>query len=202
VRHQVDVELANGGRDSFLLAGLGEEAPDFTLDDLDGRPVKLSDQRGSRVVLQWFNPLCPFTRHAHSKGLLSSYIEEARAAGVIWLAINSAADRKMGGDPETNRAALAEWGADFPVLLDPDGRVGRRFDATTTPEVFVIDEHGTLVYIGALDNAPFGKPRGGGEVVNYVAQVLRELDLGETLSAPYRQSYGCRVKYAQPTLGQ
>ena len=47
-----------------------DAAPDFTLPDLDGNQVTLSSLRGKIVVLEWFNPECPFVRYAHSDGPL------------------------------------------------------------------------------------------------------------------------------------
>ena len=43
-------------------------APDFTLSDTNGKPVKLSDYRGKYVVLEWTNPECPFVRKHYNSG--------------------------------------------------------------------------------------------------------------------------------------
>src|SRR5688572_3576997 len=51
-------------------AKLGAMAPDFELPDLDGKLVKLSSFRGKTVVLEWFNPGCPFVKASHTKGSL------------------------------------------------------------------------------------------------------------------------------------
>src|SRR5690606_25658635 len=56
-------------------AKLGQPAPDFSLDDLDGKPFKLSDHRGKTVVLEWFNPDCPFVKASHTKGSLVDLAE-------------------------------------------------------------------------------------------------------------------------------
>src|SRR6185295_1006179 len=53
-----------------LSAQLGQPAPDFTLPDLDGKPVSLAQFHGKPVVLEWFNPGCPFVRAAHTMGSL------------------------------------------------------------------------------------------------------------------------------------
>src|SRR5262245_19444557 len=50
------------------VAELGKLAPDFTLTDTEGKQVKLSSFKGKIVVLEWFNPDCPFVKHAHGKG--------------------------------------------------------------------------------------------------------------------------------------
>ena len=46
----------------FAQAKTGQPAPDFTLSDQDGKPVKLSDYKGKIVVLEWINPECPFVK--------------------------------------------------------------------------------------------------------------------------------------------
>lgn len=179
---------------------LGQLVPDFTLSDLDGKRVQLSSFRGNRLVIEWVNPSCPFTNFAHEKGSLRNMARELQERGVLWLAINSAGDEKMGGGERLSREAAERWGIEHPLLLDPGGEVGRMFDATTTPEIFLLDESGKLVYIGALDNAPFGKVRGGGEPLNYLEAALADLAAGRPVATPVQQSYGCRVKYGQPNL--
>jgi hypothetical protein len=179
---------------------LGELVPEFVLTDLEGQRVKLSDYRGNRLVLEWLNPSCPFTKFAHEKGSLRTMARDVAENGVLWLAINSAGNEKLGAGAVPTREAAERWGLAHPILLDPTGEVGRMFDATTTPQVFLLDEAGRLVYVGAIDNAPFGKVRGGGEPVNYLAQALADLAAGRPVAAPIRQSYGSRVKYAQPLI--
>lgn len=184
------------------LARIGELAPDFELRDLSGETVRLSSFRGNRVVLEWTNPECPFCEHAHTHGALKDLAARSMAKGIVWIAINSCGAEKPGGDVERNREAAERWGLPHPLLLDPTGEVGRLYDATTTPGMYVIDERGLLVYVGALDNAPFGKVRGGGEVIDYVEAALADLDAGRAVVAPVKQAYGCRVKYAQPVLSR
>lgn len=182
------------------LVKLGEAVPDFVLDGIDGQQVRLSDLRGNRVVLEWFNPECPFSSFAHEHGVLTGLARELREEGVLWLAINSAGDEKMGGGLEASREAAKRWGMSHPVLVDPTGEVGRMFDATNTPEVFLIDERGRLRYLGAIDNAPFGKVPGGGAPQNYLLEALAGLDETPPRDVAPRQPYGCRIKYAQPVL--
>ncbi len=184
---------------SLELATLGELVPDFTLPTTSGTRVRLADYLGKIVVIEWLNPDCPFTRHNHTSGFLKDYPKQARSEGIVWLGINSASMQKMGGSLEVTRQSIEEWGIEFPVMLDESGNVGRRFDATTTPEVFLINELGVLVYVGAVDNMPFGKVRGGAEGQNYLARAIAQLKAGKAVSPSFQQSYGCRVKYAQPS---
>lgn len=175
-----------------LAAPVGQPAPDFTLTDLDGKEHKLSDYRGKTVVLEWFNPDCPFVVYAHGKqGPLASQPARVTATGVVWLAINSGAPGKQGHGVERNRKAKAEYGMGYPVLLDEDGAVGHAYDAKTTPHMFVVDPAGTLVYAGGLDDAPMGN----GKATNHVDAALADLAASRPVANPRAKAYGCSVKY-------
>ncbi len=69
--------------------------------------------------------------------------------------------------------------------------------ATRTPQVFIIAADGTLLYSGAVDNAPFGKVPGGEKRVDYVSRVLTQLALGQTVTPTTTTAYGCWVKYSK-----
>ncbi len=174
-------------------ATVGKPAPDFALKDLAGQEVRLSSFRGKTVVLEWFNPECPFVKYAHGEGPLRDMAAKAGAKGVVWLAINSGAPGKQGTGAELNRAAAASWDLSHPVLLDESGTVGRQYGATTTPDMYVVAPDGTLVYAGALDNAPLGKADGA--VVDYVGAALADVAAGRPVATPTTKPYGCGVKY-------
>ena len=171
-------------------ARIGATAPDFTLEDLAGNDVALSSLRGKPVVLEWFNPGCPFVGDTHAEdGILASYPGVARERGAHWIAINSGAPGKQGFGVEANRAAAEKWGIDYPILLDPTGEVGRLYDATSTPHMFVIDATGTLVYRGAIDNRPLGV--GIGTATNFVDRALSAIAAGSSVATPSTRPYGC-----------
>jgi peroxiredoxin len=175
----------------------GAPAPDFTLKDLDGKSVHLADLKGKLVVLEWFNPECPFVRAAHTKGSLVGYAGTAVKRGVVWLAVNSAAPGKQGNGIDKNRAGVTAFKLSHPVLLDESGAVGRAYGATNTPHLFVIGKDQKLLYKGAIDNSPDGEggsPEGGG-LINYVEQALADIAAGRPIKTPSTKAYGCRVKY-------
>jgi peroxiredoxin len=179
-------------------AAVGAAAPDFTLTDLDGHAVTLSSFKGKTVVVEWFNPGCPFVRKAHTVGSLKVSPAHALAQGVVWLAVNSAAPGKQGSGAEANRKVAAEFGMTYPVLLDDNGNVGRAYGATNTPNMFVIDPGGTLVYRGAIDNSPDGEGQSpsDGALVNYVDVTLAAIKAHQPVKVPETKAYGCGVKYA------
>jgi peroxiredoxin len=184
-----------------VLAGaaeVGKPAPDFALPDLDGKVHRLSDLKGRVVVLEWFNPGCPFVVNAHTKGSLVDAAGRAAKDGVVWLAVNSGAPGKQGYGVEANREAARRWSISYPVLLDQAGITGKAYGATNTPHLFVIGKDGTLVYRGAVDNSPDGE-RGaptGGALVEYVTAALEDLKGGRPLRTAETKAYGCGVKYA------
>jgi len=182
---------------STATAAIGKPAPDFTLQDLDGKSVHLADLRGKVVVLEWFNPKCPFVNLAHTKGSLKDTAARQQAAGITWLGIDSAGDGKQGSDPKEIAEGAKRFGLTHPILRDPTGAVGHAYGATNTPHLFVIDKQGTLVYAGAIDNSPDaeGQSPQGGPLVNYVDAALADLAAGRPVQTPRTKAYGCGVKY-------
>lgn len=178
-------------------APIGAPAPDFELTDLDGKKHKLSNYKGKRVVLEWFNPECPFVKASHGKGSLKEYARKATAQGVVWLAINSGGAGKQGHGVEVNRKGKETFKLDHPILIDEDGKVGKSYGAQRTPHLFVVDEKGLLVYRGAIDNSPDGEGESpqGGKLINHVEQALADLAAKRPVQVPETKAYGCGVKY-------
>ncbi len=177
---------------------VGKAAPDFTLADLDGKKVKLSSFKGKTVVLEWFNPGCPFVKKSHSVGSLVDTAKRHTAAGVVWLAINSGGAGKQGHEPAENRDAAKTWKLSHPILRDIDGKVGKAYGATNTPHMFVIDKTGKVVYAGAIDNSRDAERKSpeGGKLVNYVDDAVAALAANKPVAVSTTKAYGCSVKYA------
>jgi peroxiredoxin len=178
-------------------ASLRAAAPAFELPDMDGTIVKLSDFKGKTVVLEWFNPDCPFVRNSHTKGSLVRTAKTWQDKGIVWLSINSSAVGKQGNGLEVNQAGKSKYAMQNPILFDVKGTVGKAYGATNTPHMFVIDPEGKLAYRGAIDNSPDGEGESptNGTLVNYVGQALEELGAGKPVSVPETKAYGCGVKY-------
>ena len=179
-------------------ATVGEKAPDFTLTDTEGKEHHLADylKAGKVVILEWFNPDCPFVKkhHMNSRSMAETYAT-AQENGAVWLAINSGGPGMQGSGVEHNRKAIKDYEITYPVLLDESGEVGKMYGAKTTPHMFLIDKTGTLLYAGAIDNVP--NPNELGDV-NYVRAALGACMAGKPLETAETKSYGCSVKYAKP----
>jgi peroxiredoxin len=179
------------------LAGVtpGDTAPQFELQDTSGETHSLHDYltAGHVVVLEWFNPDCPFIKkhHEQHKTMDETYARY-RDEGVVWLAVNSGAEGKQGAGLERNQKAVKEFEISFPVLMDPSGKVGRAYGAKTTPHMFVIAADGTVVYAGAIDDDRSAGKLGG---TNHVAEALDALLAGQSVPVAETQPYGCSVKY-------
>jgi peroxiredoxin len=170
----------------------GRRAPEFELNSFEGKNVKLTDYKDSIVVLEWLNTECPLVQYHYDKA--STMIDLAKKykdKNVVWLAVNSTNQTT----PEANREFAKKHKLPYPILDDRSGKVGRLYGAITTPHMFIVDAPGFVVYDGAIDNAPLGKPTDGGEKVNYIDKALSELTSGQPVSTPKTQSYGCSVKY-------
>lgn len=177
------------------VAKVGAAAPNFSLKDLEGNDVTLADYAGKTVVLEWFNPGCPFVKFAHGEGPLASMGNDKTGDDLVWLAINSGAPGKQGHGVETNLAAAKEWSMTYPVLVDESGEVGKTYGAEKTPHVFVIDAEGVLRYKGALDNAPIGETQNE-DYTNLLDNALTQLAAGADIDPSETPPYGCSVKYA------
>lgn len=179
-------------------ATVGEPAPAFTINDLDGKPVSLADYKGKTVVLEWVNPQCPFVvKHYEKSGNIPATQKAAAADGVVWLQINSAAAGKQ-GDYDAGKAK--EWQSKNNVaaaayLRDQDGKVGKSYGAKTTPQIFVINAEGTLVYNGGIDSIRSTNEADIKKAENYATAALAAVKAGKPVEKANTEPYGCSVKY-------
>jgi methylamine dehydrogenase accessory protein MauD len=118
----------------------GRKAPNFTLSTIEGKEVSLSDYRGRSVLVVFVQPAC---------GPCSSVVpalNRVEASGEAQvLVINRA-------DPERARQWAEATGATFPVLIQENLDVSRRYEMFATPFAFLIDQHGTIVSNGIVNN--------------------------------------------------
>lgn len=178
-----------------MIATVGQKAPGFTLKNLDGKQVNLSDFSGKVVVLEWMNEGCPFVKGHYELGDVQRLQKEYEAKGVVWLTINSTRpDHPEAFNASMSKEQLAAWkSAATDNLMDEDRTVGHLYNAKTTPHMFIIDASGVLRYSGAMDDDARG--RGKNATVNYVKSALDELIAGKAVTISSTTPYGCSVKY-------
>lgn len=176
---------------------IGKKAPDFSLPDTQGKTVTLSQYKGKYVVLEWTNPDCPIVHKHYDSGNMQKLQKEFTAKGVIWLSIDSSAAGQQGNYPpaQLERIMKARGAAPTEILLDPSGTVGHLYDAKTTPDMYIIDPQGNLIYDGAIDSISSANQRDIPKATNYVQAALDEALAGKPVTTPVSRPYGCAVHY-------
>ena len=178
-------------------AVVGSAAPAFTATDSHGQTHSLDQYRGKYVVLEWHNQGCPYTKKHYVSGNMQSLQKEWTAKGVAWFTVISSAPGEQGyvTDPQEN-AYLAQMHADpTAVLMDANGKLGHLYGAKTTPEMYVIDPNGRLIYEGAIDDRPTPDTSDIKGADNYLSDALTESMAGKPVLKSYTRRYGCSVKY-------
>jgi thiol-disulfide isomerase/thioredoxin len=123
---------------------VGDLAPEFVLQSLDGKTKKLSNYRGKVVLVNLWATWCPPC--IEELPVLDTLVKEYGDKGLVVLGV--------AGDEDTDlvRQFVAKNPAQFEVLLDPDGVIGTRYGITGYPETFFVDRQGKLQHkiIGPL----------------------------------------------------
>lgn len=180
-------------------AKIGERAPEFSVQDSQGKTHTLDSLKGKWVVLEWHNQGCPYVAKHYSTGNMQRLQKEWTGKGVTWLTVISSAPGQQGHVTAAgaNEYVSKQGAAPTAVLLDGAGKMGTAYGAKTTPHMFVISPEGVLVYNGAIDddrgvsNPPAAK--------NYVSAALTDGMAGKAVSTATSAPYGCGVKYAGGT---
>lgn len=178
-------------------AKVGEAAPAFKADGAAGKPIKLSDYKGKYVVLEWTNEGCPFVQKHYKSGNMQKLQTTYTGKDVAWLTVFSS---KPGAQGHVDAAGAQKFKADqkaasTDMVLDDSGAVGHLFDAKTTPNMYVIDPQGKLIYAGAIDDTPSADPADIPNAKNFVQLALDESMAGKPVTTPVSKPYGCSIKY-------
>jgi peroxiredoxin len=173
---------------------VGAQAPLFTAKGADGKQHSLRDYAGKLVVLEWTNPVCPFTAVKYKSGSMQALQRYAASRQIVWLSIDTAAPDKAGYlTPAAARTRIAQTRATITAFLfDVDGNIARSYGAKTTPSFFVVNRDGTLAYEGAMDDQVFADDGAGHE---YVKAALDELVAGQRVQKTETQPQGCAIEY-------
>jgi thiol-disulfide isomerase/thioredoxin len=171
----------------------------IALPDLDGRTYSTKDFAGRITVVNFWSTTCPIMRGW--EGTLKKIVGDYADKGVTFLMINSnegngeIADRKAEKDKQPYqkiRDYLAKNELPYTVLVDHDSIVAGRFDAKTTPHVFVFDKEAKLVYRGLIDDDARGDE--GEEATHHLRDTLDTLLLGRLVKPTETRPHGCSIK--------
>ncbi len=184
---------------SAQAARVGQQAPSFTGTDSNGKSQTLSQFRGKYVVLEWHNHDCPYTMKHYQSGNMQALQKAWRTKGVVWFTVISSAPGTQGYvTAAQENAYMKKMGAaPTAAILDPTGAIGRLYDAKTTPQMFIIDPNGVLIYDGAIDDHPTTETSDIKVSKNYVSAALNQAMSGHSVETAYTRPYGCSVKYGK-----
>jgi peroxiredoxin len=164
------------------VAALGEPAPDFVLQELDGRSFRLADQRGSIVVLVFWSADCVHPERADE--ILAALCSEWGDSVGVWRVASNV------NEDEEQLRRIAQRHQVGPVLRDTGQGVADRYGAHATPHLFVVDERGVLRYAGAPDDVSF---RQRVPTRNHLAEAVQALLQGQAPSPASTAPYGCAI---------
>ncbi len=172
---------------------LGTQAPSFSLVNVDGRTVSLSDFRGAPALLVMFIcNHCPFVKHLADA--LADFARGYQQKGVAIVGISSNDVSTHPADsPEQMIHEAVRRGYSFPYLYDEDQEVAKAYRAACTPDFFLFDGQQRLVYRGQFDSSrpESGIPITGADVRGAIDAVLA----GQQVAQDQRPSIGCNIKW-------
>jgi peroxiredoxin len=119
-----------------LLPKLGTAAIDFNCQDLKGQTWSLDKVRGKVVLLRFWADWCPYCRY--EMPVIDKYYRKLNKEGFLVLAVN------VKQSPEVALAFTAQLDVTFPVPLDPDGKMAKRYGVYAIPTNFLIDRQGII----------------------------------------------------------
>ena len=114
-------------------------APDFTLKSMNGPNLRLAEQRGRVVMVNFWATWCGPCRQEMPQ--LDKLYQRYRSSGFVLLGVNVDDDVRKAGD------VAAKLGVTFPVLLDTDKAVSKLYDLSTMPSTVIIDRDGKVRYL-------------------------------------------------------
>lgn len=172
---------------------LGTKMPAFALPDGAGTEHTSAGLAGeSGTLVAFICNHCPFVKHIRAQ--LAALGRELPAKGIGMVAINSNDFAKYPDDsPARMLDEVAQQGYDFAYLIDEDQSLAKAFRAACTPDFYLFDRDGTLVYRGQLDGARPGNdaPVDGADL----RAAIDALVAGEEIAAEQRASIGCNIKW-------
>jgi thiol-disulfide isomerase/thioredoxin len=175
------------------MLALGTAAPEFSLPDANGEihSLRLSDDSAGYLVMFICNH-CPFVKHVREQ--LALIGKEYTAKGIGIFAINSNDAVSYPGDSPQNMKQESEtWGYSFPYLIDEEQRVAMAYRAACTPDFFLFDRSGALIYRGQLDSSrPSNDIPVTGEDLRGALDALLD---GSAVRSDQVPSIGCSIKW-------
>lgn len=165
---------------------------DVKMKGVDGKDLAIADVKKPAGTLVIFTcNHCPFVKAWQSRIVELGNSYAAKGVGVI--AVN-ANDPKVADEDsyDVMQQRAKEGGMQFPYVVDATSNLARAFGATRTPEAFLFDKDGKLVYHGAIDD----NAQEPSKVENtYLKNALEAVVSGREVAVKETKSIGCGIKF-------
>ena len=172
---------------------LGTPCPEFQLADGSGKMYRQAEfAQAPALVVAFISNHCPYVKHLREG--LADFGRDVAELGVAMVAIGSNNVERYPDDaPEKMVEEAQVWGYNFPYLYDATQEVAKAFKAACTPDYYVYDGVGRLVYRGQFDDSRPGNglPVTGGDLRNAVHATVA----GRALPPEQVPSIGCNIKW-------
>ncbi len=173
-------------------------AADVNMKNVDGKELSFNDIKGEYGTLVIFScNHCPYVIAWEDRitSIGNSYLE--KGFGVI--AVNSNNEKSYPGDGfEGMVERAAKLGLKFPYVVDATSDVARVFGAMRTPEIFLFDKRGKLIYQGAIDDNAEDADKVS---AHYLKEALDAVLIGNDISLKETKSLGCSIKFRDKKVG-
>ena len=180
--------VAGSGRNGSDLPAppaIGTTIDDFKLPDTDGAERSLNTLKGKNgAVLIFISVQCPVSNAYNER--MEKLAQDYKAKGVNVIGINSNNTEPVAAV----KSHASEKHLTFTILKDDGNKIADRLGATRTPEAYVIDASGKLVYHGRIDNSQ----KLEGVVSNDLRNALDEMVAGKAISKTGGAAFGCTIK--------
>jgi len=172
---------------------LGTLTPVFSLPDaISGRTVNSAEFAEKPLLVMFICNHCPFVKHIAAQLAILGHEYQQRGVGIV--AINSNDTEAYPDDaPDLMKAEAEARGYTFPYLFDATQTVAQTYRAACTPDFFLFDVKGRLVYRGQLDDS---RPKNDIAVTGRDLRAALEALLGGRPAAnEQKPSIGCNIKW-------
>jgi thioredoxin-related protein len=171
-------------------AWAGVPSADVKMQCVDGKERSIADVKGAKGTLVIFSCLhCPYAKAWDARIVKLSNACQKDGIGVIMINPN---DPKVAGDTfEAMQKHAKAAGYEFPYAVDATSDIARAFKAGKTPQVFLYDKDGNLVYTGAVDD----NSKAGKEKEHYLKDAIDALLAGKEPKVKETKAVGCSIKF-------
>jgi len=170
---------------------IGDTATDFSLKNIDGKMVSLSDFKGAKgYVIVFTCNHCPFAKAYEER--IEALNKKYAPKGYPLIAINPNDPSVQPEDSYNNMIVRAkDKGFTFPYLLDEGQKIYPQYGATKTPHVFLLNADRKVMYMGAIDDNVY-EPES--VEVKYLENALEALIAGKPITTTTTKAIGCSIK--------